>query len=390
MKLRASLLTVLVLALLPSSAMAAASFGPGEERDGLKFPNDSLELADLDRDGFDDAVSVGYYDGPCACGEVRITYGGREGLANRIQRFYAEYLGDLEVADFNRDGLLDMAVQGTATPAGGKYATGVVLYLSRRSGEYVQRVKSVPGTPLVRPEASDASMTAGDFDRDGRVDLAVQTARRIQVLFGSGHGRFSNGPVVRPAGSVNDVLATDLDRNGLEDIVVRSSEGVEVFEGRKRGRLGEGELTAVALPGRGGEMVAGDLERDGDRDLLVPNGGRVTTFVNDGAGNLSLGVALETGGPEFARASDVELADVDGNGSRDVLLAYGRGLQLWTGDGGGGFELDSEIPGTELATGVETTDFDTDGRLDLAVQREDVPQADGPTQLTSLLQTAER
>ncbi|UJA19328.1 VCBS repeat-containing protein [Thermoleophilia bacterium SCSIO 60948] len=378
--LRATLTALAVLAGLPAAASAAPAFAPGEEFDGMLFPNDSLELADLDRDGSEDAVTVGLYDA-CSCGELRINFGGRDGLTDRTKKFYAGDLGDLELADLNRDGRQDIAVQGSAASARGRLTAGVVLYLSRSEGGYARRVYRVGRNP-----SRNGSLATGDLDRDGRPDLVVHLRKRIRVLLGDGHGHFSAGVTIRSEGAVTDVLVADLDRDGLLDIVARTAAGIETFRGRNGGRFGPGAQVPSATAAPGGEMVTSDIDRDGDRDLLVPNGGRVTVFANDLDGGLSVSAVLETGYPDFEPVDDVEVADLDGNGSRDVLLAYGRALQYWSGDGQGGFSFDSEIPATEQATGVATTDFDADGELDLAVQREEGGWVDRPTQLLSLLQ----
>ena len=67
-----------------------------------------------------------------------------------------------------------------------------------------------------------------------------------------------------------------------------------------------------------------------------------------------------------AGASDIAVGDLDGNGTKDVLVAVGTDVLLFKGDGAGHLSGGASLTGTPLvATGVVAADVDGDGLDDV-------------------------
>jgi len=126
------------------------------------------------------------------------------------------------------------------------------------------------GTALENIAAPIALATA-DFDRDGKLDLAVVGSAGLSVFFGDGNGGFqaaSGNPM--PAGtSPNSVAVADFNRDGLPDIVVSnvSSNDVSIFFGNDQRAFDSACTVSV---GRNASLVAAeDLNGDGRPDFAV-------------------------------------------------------------------------------------------------------------------------
>jgi MYXO-CTERM domain-containing protein len=121
-----------------------------------------------------------------------------------------------------------------------------------------------------------------------------------------------------------------------------------------------------------------DLDGDGDVDILLANGGNYATpgtpeatriFRNDGGGTCTEITQAVTGG--FLGLSRVAKAiDVDGDGDLDVLAggAHHTQLKLFTRDGATWTDASGQLPQQMTSIGdLEAGDIDRDGDLDLVL-----------------------
>ncbi|HZU17502.1 MAG TPA: FG-GAP-like repeat-containing protein [Candidatus Dormibacteraeota bacterium] len=145
----------------------------------------------------------------------------------------------LTAADFNGDGILDLAVAD--------YLADRIVIVLGRPGD-VWELKECH--PVVRPVAVEAA----DLDGDGSIDLLVasQGSGGLQVMYGSGRGTFEPGPHLEcpPPRSIS---ICDVNGDGQPEVVVSQARGVTVFT--SRGRRG---FTVRTLPTAGvGRMIDG-------------------------------------------------------------------------------------------------------------------------------------
>jgi hypothetical protein len=129
-----------------------------------------------------------------------------------------EAYGALAFGDFNGDGKVDIAV---GTKDAGQY--GVTLLLGKGDGTFVQGNSAAIVVP--KPELEDylQSMVAVDLNRDGRLDLAATIAGsddslETAILIGNGDGTFQT-PTVFPVNATS-VATADMNGDGIPDLVL--------------------------------------------------------------------------------------------------------------------------------------------------------------------------
>jgi hypothetical protein len=263
----------------------------------------SPALVDVDRNGVNDMV-VGGDSSPGAPvdhrgGMVRAIDGGGRPLWER--RVDDIVRGAPSVGDIDGDGRPDV-VFGGGDYWGGADSTKV--YALELDG----RLK--PGWPQPTDGVTNASPTLADLDGDGRLDVAIGT-------FDSRHGRGAGGSVFAWNGA-----------GGRLPGFPRASGGGVVLA----------------------QLVTADLDGDGGQDLLVPTGGAV--FAYSGRTGARLFSLAEGTGTGFQGSPLV--ADVDGNGLLDVVLAGFRG--------GGGVVLRYELGAQAVAGRLAWPQFRRDSR----------------------------
>jgi hypothetical protein len=257
-------------------------------------------------------------------------------------------------ADLNNDGKQDIVVLNQGLPVTNGFTSSVSVLLGNGNGTFSPAVT----TGLL---AGANSVAAGDFNRDGRLDLAISNMLSdvVEVLRGNGDGTFQANPVllpVRPVGgdfatfpSINSVAVGDFKHDGKLDIAVTSaaSNTVGVFLGNGDGTYQARTDYAVgALPQ---SVVAADLG-NGQVDLVVANhdSSDVSVLRGNGDGTFQpaqrIDVKFRASLGNDSHPFPLRVGDFNGDGRPDVLLhqllGAGGGESLVTvlrGNGDGTF-----------------------------------------------------
>jgi len=152
-------------------------------------------------------------------------------------------------------------------------------------------------------------------------------------------------------------------------------------------------------------IVAGDVNGDGYEDLIMVNNYNFNTGLNNkiyvlfGSASGIVDSLTEIPGPAaYSELSDVAVADLDGDGDLDIVVAdRGKTIDVFRNDGSGGFQADSPSLTASTAQNISVADLNGDGRLDILAsypsqtsgkglsifpQKEDATFESVPTQLT--------
>jgi FG-GAP-like repeat len=292
--------------------------------------------------------------------------------------------GSVAIGDFNGDGNLDIV---TANEQGGD--ASVLL------GDGKGAFSPAAGSPF-RAGSSPNDIVVGDFNLDGRLDLAFANhdTQYLTVLDGDGRGGFAPAPLSPFAVAVkphpHGIATGDFDGDGRLDLVTDSwaEERLEILPGDARvGFATPGSYVAVGRHPYQRIRVA-DLDGDGLADIVSTNleGDDVTILLGDGKGGFSQpkGSPFPCGDSPF----NVAIGDVNADGLPDLAIVNspsstsdrsGRdGLTLLIGDGRGGF---TRMTGSPLVTAerpnmVAIGDVNGDGVGDIVVS---IPDGDAIT-----------
>jgi len=232
--------------------------------------------------------------------------------------------------------------------------------------------QGVLGQPRAYPVvAQPRFVAAGDFDGDGRPDLAVTSWAEdvVAVLRGSATGRYE-GPYAYPVcHSPYGISAADLNADGLTDLVVANAAEkgtVSVLLSAAGAMLSVRQDYAVGSAPSG--VVAADFDADGRTDIAVANQGEQTvTVLRNGAGGQFTDAAQYAAGESPA---DLAVADFNNDGLPDLAVANAAAAGTVTvllGSGNGQF-----APGRSYSVGrrpwsLEAADLNGDALTDLAV-----------------------
>lgn len=269
----------------------------------------------------------------------------------------SDYAFGLVAADFDRDGKLDIAVNDGRA----------IVVLRNRDGSF-EKTEELPAGGDLR------SLAAADLDGDRDVELiSADWLRSVLVWENRGDGSFEGYREIPVAVGPRSVAVADLDGDGRLDIAVSRSggydsasqshipSGVAVIWNRPDG-FHDGDLVVEAH--EPWNVGAADLDGDKDIDLVFteydPNG-RPSIALNDGAGVFAAPKRL----PAVGQYLSLLIEDFDGDERPEIAIGGYRDVQVMRGDPGGEWQVVSVLPGP--ADALAAGDVDGDGRRDLIV-----------------------
>lgn len=273
------------------------------------------------------------------------------------------------VGDFNGDGKQDLAAANFSL-------ANVTILLGNGTGGFQEAVGSPIGVGA-NPEYS----TVGDFNGDGKQDLAVANAgtSNVTILMGSGNGGFVEAPgsPVGAGTSARSVAVGDFNSDGKQDIVVGWAGGshVSILLGNGNGGFNETSIGGVqAFPAY---IAVGDFNGDGKHDVAVANGGSdsVTILLGDGNGGFNTAALINVG----TQPLSIAVGNFNSDSVQDILVgnAASDNMMVLLGDGIGGFNPTSNSPVSTGSTprAVVVGDFNADGKQDAALANHTVGKA---------------
>jgi hypothetical protein len=254
------------------------------------------------------------------------------------------------------------------------------LPISCVKGDYSSWAEASSGLPT---SGIYFGVTFGDVDNDANLDVvAASDGNGLRVFLGDGTGIWtaaSSHPA--ESGGFGDVTVGDYDDDGNLDIFAgspgnsaNSPTGLHVYKGDGAGGFTE-VTSSSGLPttGKWRGVAVGDVNNDGNLDLAATNGYGTSeglhVYTGDGAGTFT---DASSGLPTSeSRDSGVVLVDFNKDGNLDVAAGGSPGVSVYLGNGGSGgsmswTESSTGLP-SERFSGINATDFDNDGLLDLVL-----------------------
>jgi hypothetical protein len=247
-------------------------------------------------------------------------------------------------------------------------------HLPSKSTVIPYAVQSLPGDEFeaaVNYGAGSApsSVVRGDFNGDGKSDLAVTNygSNNVSILLGNGNGTFHNAVNFAVGDSPYAVAIGDFNEDGREDLAVanQASGTVSVLLGNGNGTF----HTAVnysAGPGSTAISV-GDFNGDGKADLVTANfaAGNASVLLGNGDGTFESAVSYGVGSGPFS----VVIGDFNGDDKTDLAVAnFGSdNVSVLLGNGNGTFQSAVNYGAGTSPLSIAAGYINNDSRLDLIV-----------------------
>ena len=257
------------------------------------------------------------------------------------------------VGDFNGDGKLDLAVANYLGDT-------VSILLGTGTGSFGTKTDFGTGS-------GPHSVAVGDFNGDGNLDLAVANfgffdsdtdPETVSILLGTGTGGFGAKTDFGTGSLASSVAVGDFNGDGKLDLAVANASSATVSILLGTGTGGFGAKTDFGTGGGPFSVAVGDFNGDGLLDLAV-------ALANDsGTGTWTVSILLGTGTGSFGAKTDfgtgflpvsVAVGDFNGDGKLDLVVANFRSntVSILLNTGPIGFSLGFDSPTVTAQQGTK-------------------------------------
>lgn len=351
--------------------------GTGAFNDALSYHTSILSpryllAADFNNDGKQDFATVSSASLP-AGSRIEVALGDASGgfTTKSVSFFGSSGLWALAAADFDNNGKLDLAV---TQPLNGR----ISILLNDGTGGFTPDGFAAPNYAVgFQPSA----IKAGDFNNDTKADLIAITpnSNSFVVLLGNGSGAFTvigGAPLQGTSSFADDVAIGDFNADGKSDLaVVRSGANVvRVLHGDGTGHF----VISADLPIPGIPVSVGvrDLNGDGKPDIAVTNSVSaqpyVTVLINNGAQGFNPGTSYPTDA-----AGILDIGDFNSDSQPDLAVSGAPifvgsnldGIAILTNKGNGDFNAPVNFSAGQVSDHLAVRDFNNDGKDDVLISQ---------------------
>lgn len=265
------------------------------------------------------------------------------------------YPRSVAIGDFNGDGKADLAVVNYNS-------SSLSVFTNTGNGSFSTKVDYATGT-------GPWSVAIGDLNGDGKPDLAVanEGSNTVSVLTNTGNGSFGAKIDYDTGAFPWSVAIGDLNGDGKPDLAVANSGSstVSVFTNTGTGSFGtKVDYSTGVVPI---SVAISDLNDDGEPDLAVANRASQTVSVLTNTGNGSFGAKVDYTTGSAPRS--IAIGDLNGDGKSDLAVTNGNSstVSIFTNTGTGSFGTKVDYTTGNSPNSVAIGDLNGDGMADLAV-----------------------
>jgi hypothetical protein len=277
----------------------------------------------------------------------------------------------LAVGDFNNDGNMDLAVLTQPTLAGPDQVT---LLFNQGDGTFI------PGGSFTTGGTGQSTLVVADFDGVNGPDIAVihASSNTVNVLLNNGSGTLSapimtSGTAAAPLNFPTSLAAGDFNHDGKQDLAVITYDPtgpVAILLGNGNGTFTvqpvKYDVGTIPPPTPVSSIVAADFNGDGNLDLATANGpsnGGVSVLYGNGDGTFQSQTNYSAG----TFPTTLTLADLNGDGRTDLVVGntFANEAEVLLNTGSS-FTLSGTIALGGFPMGIAAADFDRDGHVDVA------------------------
>jgi hypothetical protein len=334
-------------------------FGPAVSITGDTDDSHSIQLDDLNGDGYADVIVANY-----SAQYNKIYY--NDGYGNFTSAVNVgsdrDYSNNIRAVDLDNDGDLDLVVTNYNYPG----APDKIYYNNGVGG-------FSPAVSAFTQSIWSSAIDFGDVNGDGYVDAAIGTHHGIdRVYYNNGAGAFTSYVNLDYSEEATAVRFADLNDDGHLDLVVGFSTPYnpslinKIYFNNGLGGFLPAQTYGDYSPGTRAIAVE-DMDGNGTLDIIQVNWGQPNKiFSNDGHGNF---VELTVFGSASYNGTSLSVGDINGDGLLDVVVGNYESHNYACLNLGGGV-LSSEIPlGPEWGKtqSLVLGDVNNDGSLDLVV-----------------------
>jgi hypothetical protein len=222
-------------------------------------------------------------------------------------------------------------------------------------------------------------VVSADLTGNGIQDLVVAQQngaagyRGIDILMGNGNGTFQPAVNISTPGFVDSVAVADVNGDGIPDIVTGNWSGstVSVLLGNGNGTFQAPVNYTIAPSAIVTSIAVADVNGDGKPDIIACNSNGSNSTVNvllgNGNGTFQAPVSYASGGYGGGGAPGMVVADVNGDGQLDIVLASSSSntASVLFNQGNGTFGAPTNLAAGSGGFSVTVGDVNGDGIPDI-------------------------